>query len=182
MSNDFYKKAIESIIFVSEKPVKLKSLREHFKDLENSELKSILHELISEWDGLDRGFRLVEISDGYHFRTRKQFSEEIINFNKQIKKFRISRAALEVLAITAYKQPVTRLEIDKIRGVDSSGVVNMLLDKRLLSISGRKDVPGRPFLYKTTDEFLETFGLNDLKDLPTITELEEIAMSVDGDN
>ena len=107
-------------------------------------------------------------------RTKSEYSDEIINFNKEIKKFRISKASLEVLAITAYKQPLTRLEIEQIRGVDCSGVINQLLDKRLLEIRGRKDVPGKPFLYGTTSEFLETFNLKNLKDLPTLQEIEDM--------
>lgn len=180
MSNEYYKKTIESIIFVSDRPVKFDSLRLFFKDLKPAELRKIIDELINEWDSIDRGFRLEKVSEGYQFRTRPENSQEIIDFNKEIKKFRLSRAALEVIAIAAYKQPVTKVEIDQIRGVDSSGVVNLLLDRRLLEIKGRKEVPGRPFLYSTTDEFLETFGLNSLKDLPSIKELEEIDKDISG--
>lgn len=174
MSDDYYKKIIESIIFVSEKPVKFNSLKSFFRDLKPTELERIIDELMSEWENLNRGFKLEKVSGGYHFRTRPDNSQHIIDFNREIKKFRLSRAAMEVIAIAAYKQPVTKVEIDQIRGVDSSGVVNLLLEKRLLEISGRKEVPGRPFLYTTTDEFLETFGLNSLKDLPSVTELEDI--------
>ncbi len=174
MSDDYYKRTIESIIFVSEKPVKLNSLKSFFKDLKPSELEKIIEELIDEWEKLNKGFKLEKVSGGYHFRTRSEYSSDILDFNKEIKKFRLSRAALEVVAIAAYKQPVTKVEIDQIRGVDSSGVVNLLLEKRLLEIKGRKEVPGRPFLYSTTDEFLETFGLDSLKDLPSVKELEEI--------
>ncbi|MGH7885089.1 MAG: SMC-Scp complex subunit ScpB, partial [Thermodesulfobacteriota bacterium] len=98
---------------------------------------------------------------------------------KEIKKFRLSRAALEVLAIVAYKQPVSKVEIEKIRGVDCSGVVNVLLDKRFLEIKGRKDVPGKPFIYGTTNTFLETFSLKSLKDLPTLKEIEKINEDLD---
>lgn len=178
LSNEYYKKIIESIIFVSDKPVKVEALKGYFKDLQPSELKEILDELVQEWDKLNRGFKLELVSGGYHFRTRSDLSTEIIEYNKEIKKFRLSRAALEVLAITAYKQPLTRIDVDQIRGVDSSGVLNLLLDKRLIEIKGRKDVPGRPFLYITTEEFLETFGLNSLKDLPSLKELEEISKDI----
>lgn len=174
MSTDYYKKIIESIIFVSEKPVNINSLKSYFKDLEPSEVEKIIEELVNEWKDMNRGFRLEKVSGGYHFRTRPEYGDEIVEYNKEIKKFRLSRAALEVIAIAAYKQPVTKVEIDQIRGVDSSGVVNLLLEKRLLEIRGRKDVPGRPFLYKTTDEFLQTFGLNSLRDLPSLKEIEDI--------
>ena len=130
--------------------------------------------MIADWENAEHGFKLVEVSNGYQLRTIPEYSDEIINFNKEIKKFRISKASLEVLAITAYKQPLTRLEIEQIRGVDCSGVINQLLDKRLLEIRGRKDVPGKPFLYGTTGEFLETFNLKSIKDLPTLQEIEDM--------
>lgn len=174
MSNNDLKKIIEAIIFTSNKPVTIKELKFYFKDIDTKELRTILKELIKDWDQAERGFSLVEVSNGYQLRTKSEYSDEIINFNKEIKKFRISKASLEVLAITAYKQPLTRLEIEQIRGVDCSGVINQLLDKRLLEIRGRKDVPGKPFLYGTTSEFLETFNLKNLKDLPTLQEIEDM--------
>ena len=174
MSNNDLKKIIEAIIFTSNKPVTIKELKFYFKDIDTKELRTILKELINDWDQAERGFSLVEVSNGYQLRTKSEYSDEIINFNKEIKKFRISKASLEVLAITAYKQPLTRLEIEQIRGVDCSGVINQLLDKRLLEIRGRKDVPGKPFLYGTTSEFLETFNLKNLKDLPTLQEIEDM--------
>ena len=174
LSNKDLKKLLESIIFTANKPVTIKELNYYFKDIETKELKSVLKELINEWDNADHGFHLVEVSNGYQLRTKSEYSDEIIDFNKEIKKFRISKASLEVLAITAYKQPLTRLEIEQIRGVDCSGVINQLLDKRLMEIRGRKDVPGKPFIYGTTDEFLETFNLKSIKDLPTLQEIEDM--------
>jgi len=167
------KKAIEGIIFISDKPVTTQRLRQVFSDLSGEEIERFLNELVTEWDSLDRGFKLYEVAGGYQFRTSSQFSDFIIRF-KQLKPFRLSRAALEVLAIVAYRQPVTRIEIDQIRGVDSSGVIALLLERRLIQIKGRKDVIGKPFLYSTTDGFLETFGLGGLGDLPTLKELGEI--------
>ena len=173
MQNNEIKRLIESIIFVSSSPVTLKELNHYFKEYESKDLRKIMKELMEEFENSDRGFELVEISNGYQFRSKPEFAEEIINFNKEIKKFRLSKASLEVLAIVAYKQPITRVEIEQIRGVDCSGVINLLLDKRLLEIKGRKDVPGKPFLYGSTDEFLETFNLKNLKELPTLKEIEE---------
>ncbi len=172
------KKAIETIIFISERPVSSKRLFQVFQDLKKEEIQKYLDELVSEWDALDRGFKLYEIAGGYQFRTNSEYSEIVIRF-KQLKPFRLSRAALEVLAITAYRQPVTRVEIDEIRGVDSSGVIGLLLEKRLIEIKGRKEVIGRPFLYGTTEVFLETFGLKSLGDLPTLKELVEIEKSLE---
>ena len=126
------KKIIESIIFVSDKPVTLHELKSYFKNTDTKIIKNLLKDIHSDWNNLDRGFIMTEISGGFQFRTKSEYSEHIINFNKEIKKFRLSNAALEVLAITAYNQPLTKLEIDKIRGVDSSGVINSLLEKRLL--------------------------------------------------
>ena len=164
---------IESIIFVSDTPVTLNELAGLFNDIERKEVREAINNLEKKWEELNRSFTLQNIAGGYQFRTKSEYSEYIIEFNKKIKKFRLSRAALEVLAIVAYKQPITKVEIEQIRGVDCSGVVNMLLDKTFLQIKGRKDVPGKPFLYGTTEIFLETFSLNSLKDLPTLKEIEQ---------
>lgn len=176
MSNlESLKKIIESIIFASDTPVTVKDLYDVFPEIEKKDIRDSLKSLKKDWMDLDRSFSLENIAEGYQFRTKPAFSEYIVQFNKEIKKFRLSRAALEVLAIIAYKQPVTKVEVDKIRGVDSSGVVNVLLEKRFLEIKGRKDVPGKPFIYGTTDTFLETFSLKSLKDLPTLKEIEKIS-------
>src|SRR5712692_4694075 len=128
MERNYTKRAIECIILVSEKPVSSKELIEVFPDLSKDELKQCIDELINEWNEIGHGFRLQEVADGYQFRTLSDYSEIIIQF-KQSKPFRLSRAALEVLAIVAYRQPITRIEVDQIRGVDSSGVTGLLLDK-----------------------------------------------------
>lgn len=183
MSNtESLKKIFESIIFASESPVTIKELSEVFPDIEKKEIRSALKSLERDWLDLNRSFSLENIAEGYQFRTKPAFSEHIVEFNKEIKKFRLSRAALEVLAIIAYKQPVTKVEVEKIRGVDCSGVVNVLLDKRFLEIKGRKDVPGKPFIYGTTDTFLETFSLKSLKDLPTLKEIEKINEDIEQTN
>jgi segregation and condensation protein B len=173
----YVKKAIESIIFASEKPVSPRAVSQVFPELTSEEINQLLDELVSEWSGLDRGFKLYEVAGGYQFRTSSQYSEVILRF-KESKPFRLSRAALEVLAIVAYRQPITRIEIDQIRGVDSSGVIGVLLDRRLIEIKGRKEMIGRPFIYGTTQEFLETFGLKSLADLPTLKEIEELEKSL----
>ncbi len=176
MEKQYLKKVIECIIFVSEKPLPIQRLLKVLPEVKKTEVIECLEELISEWNSLDRGFTLHEVANGYQFRTNSEFSDEIVRF-KEIKPFRLSRAALEALAIIAYNQPITRLEVDQIRGVDSTGVIGVLLEKRLIEISGRKEVIGRPFLYTTTGEFLETFGLKSLSDLPSLKELEEIEAS-----
>lgn len=171
-------KAIESIIFISERPVSLKDLSKIFTENNKKEIRDALNNLIDYWKESNRGMTLEEVSEGYQFRTRPEYSVFIAKF-KDEKPFRLSRAALEVLSIIAYKQPLTKIEVDHIRGVDSSGVFGMLLERGYIKISGRKEVLGRPFIYETTSEFLETFGLKDLKDLPTLKELEEIEESMD---
>jgi len=173
------KKAIECIIFVSDQPVSVDKLQQVFTELERSDIRKHLKEMIEEWAALDRGILLEEVAGGFQFRTDPAYGEYVTNYNKRIKKFRLSRAALEVLAIIAYKQPVTRVEVESIRGVDSSGVINALLERRILEIKGRKEVIGRPFLYGTTSEFLEVFGLKSLKDLPTLKEIDEISKNLE---
>ncbi|MCY3972892.1 MAG: SMC-Scp complex subunit ScpB [Candidatus Dadabacteria bacterium] len=168
------KKIVEAVIFSSPSPVSPAGLKGALPELSSEDLGAVFKELAEEWKEMDRGVELVKVSGGYQFRTGKDFAPQITGFNKKIKKLRLSKAALEVLAVSAYQQPLTRADIEEIRGVDSSAVVNLLMERGMLEICGRKDVPGRPFLYKTTDDFLKTFGVDKLSDLPTLKEIEEI--------
>lgn len=165
---------IECLIFVSKHPLTIQEISGFLKDVEKKEITAALDELQKRWEETGRSFTLSDVAGGYQFRTRPEYSQYIVEFNKEIKKFRLSKAALEVLAIMAYKQPITKIEVEKIRGVDCSSSVSVLLERRFIEISGRKEVPGKPFLYRTTDLFLETFGLKNLKDLPTVKEIEKI--------
>ncbi len=162
------------MIFISKHPLTIQEISEFLKDVEKKEITAALDELQKRWEDMGRSFVLGSVAEGYQFRTRPEYSQYIVEFNKEIKKFRLSKAALEVLAIVAYKQPVTKIEVEKIRGVDCSSSVSILLERRFIEIAGRKEVPGKPFLYRTTNLFLETFGLKDLKDLPTVKEIEKI--------
>jgi segregation and condensation protein B len=173
------KKAIECIIFISDQPLSVDKLQQVFTEVERGDIRMYLKELALEWAGLGRGIALEEVAGGYQFRTDPAYREHLTIFTKRVKKFHLSRAALEVLAIIAYKQPATRVEVESIRGVDSSGVINALLERRILEIKGRKEVIGRPFLYGTTPEFLEVFGLKSLSDLPTLKEIDEISKNLD---
>lgn len=173
------KKSIESIIFVSGEPVSVDKLAQVFPGIEKAEIRSCIKELLTEWEELGRGIILAHVSGGYQFRTTPGSSDHITNFLKRVKKFRLSRAALEVIAIIAYKQPVTRVEIESIRGVDCSGVINVLMERQIIEIKGRKEVIGKPFLYGTTGEFLEVFGLKSLSDLPTLKEIDEISQNLE---
>lgn len=167
-------KIIECLIFVSEDPLTIQEISSFLKDVDKKEIIDALDELQKFWAEMERGFVLSKIAERYQFRTRSEYSQYIVEFNKEIKKFRLSKASLEVLAIVAYKQPVTKIEVEKIRGVDCSSSVSMLLERRFIETAGRKEVPGKPFLYKTTNLFLETFGLKNLKDLPTVKEIEKM--------
>jgi len=176
------KSIVESLLFVADGPLTLQRLGEVLEESARDEIRSVLDELQAELEKERRGVRLVEIAGGYQLRTPKVNAE-------WVKKLlggrppRMSRATLETLAIIAYRQPVTRAEIETIRGVDVDGVVSTLLERNLIRAVARKDVPGRPFLYGTTPEFLQLFNLKDLSHLPTLKEMEEITLpEVQGDS
>ena len=166
------KALVEGIVFASQHPLRAEQVAE-VVERDVKDVRSALRALVEEYAGLGRGFSLYEVADGFQFRTREEFAEVLRRFSKS-KPFRFSRAALETLAIIAYRQPITRGEIEYLRGVDSGGVLKTLLEKHLLKILGKKDVPGRPILYGTSKEFLELFGLRDLTGLPTLKEFSEL--------
>jgi len=176
------KSIVESLLFVADGPLTLQRLAEVLEGSARDEIGSVLEELQAELENERRGVRLVEVAGGYQLRTPK------VNADWVKKLFggrppRMSRATLETLAIIAYRQPVTRAEIEAIRGVDVDGVVSTLLERNLIRAVARKDVPGRPFLYGTTPEFLQLFNLKDLSHLPTLKEMEEITLpEVQGDS
>jgi len=164
------KAIIEALIFISESPVSLESIHEVLGDISKRDLQDLLAEMIRDYQTASRGFNLIEVGGGYQFRTRTEYAEWIKKL-KKIKPFSLSQPSLETLAIVAYKQPVLRTEIEKIRGVDSGGVLRTLLEKKLIKILGKKDVPGKPLVYGTSKRFLEMFGLKDLSSLPTLKDL-----------
>jgi segregation and condensation protein B len=174
VERDQIKSILESLLFVAEGPLTVQRLADVFGQVEKKEIAGLLEELRAEFDAQGRGFRLHEVAGGYQLRTPRENADWIKRL-QQSKGARMSRATLETLAIVAYKQPITRAEIEKIRGVDVDGVVSTLLERRLVRIAGRKEVAGRPFLYGTTREFLEVFNLKDLSHLPTLKEMEELA-------
>lgn len=166
-------KHIEALVFVSETPLKSERIAE-ILDLKNSEVVNSLRDLSARYDQSESGLQLEEVAEGFQFRTRSEsadYIQQLINSRP----YRFSRAALETLAIVAYRQPATRAEVEYLRGVDSGGVFKTLLEKQLIRILGKKDVPGRPLIYGTTREFLEFFGLRDLSTLPTLKEFSELA-------
>jgi segregation and condensation protein B len=166
--------AIECLLFVTEKPLTLEALREVLPAVDSRTLRGALEALAVEYEARGGGFSLREVAGGYQLHTRPQFAD-IVRRLRQSSPQRLSRAALETLAIVAYQQPVIRAEIERIRGVDCGGVLRALLESRIIRVIGRKEIPGRPLIYGTTRHFLEMFDLKDLKDLPTPKEIETMA-------
>ena len=173
MDDSERKALIESLIFVSETPLSVDRIREILGDLPRKEIQRLLSELVDEYQRTPRGFTLVEVAGGFQFRTRPEHAEWIRKM-KKIRPLGFSPAAMETLAIVAYRQPIVRAEIEKIRGVDCGGVLRTLLERKLIKIIGKKDVPGKPLVYGTTQKFLETFGLKELSSLPTLKDLESL--------
>ncbi|MEE9549113.1 MAG: SMC-Scp complex subunit ScpB [Candidatus Binatia bacterium] len=175
MERSRLKSVVESLLFVSESAVTLERMSALLEGVERKEILSVVEELRSEYEAQGRGFCLVEVASGFQMRTPKENADWVKSFLRG-RAARMSRATLETMAIIAYKQPVTRVEIEQVRGVGIEGVLSTLMERRLVRIVGRKDVPGRPFLYSTTRDFLELFGLNDLTGLPTLKEMEEVSL------
>ena len=182
---------IEAIIYAAETPITLDQIVELVKDnvaVESetelrSQVRAAIEELTTEYAAEGRGIEVRQIAGGYRMSTKPEQHDVVRAFAKSLKPpIRLSLPALETLAVIAYKQPVTVPEISEIRGVDSSGVIATLLDRKLITTSGRKDVVGRPILYKTTKEFLLRFGLKDVNELPSMEEFEKlVAESFQGD-
>lgn len=167
------KNIIESLLFVAEGPLTIDSIKKVLDLTEAKEIRNALAELMDEYETRRGGFLLSEVAGGYQLRSRPEYTEWIKRLI-QPKPYRLSKSALETLAIIAYKQPIIRSDIEHIRGVDCGGVLRMLLERKLIRILGRKEIPGRPLIYATTKQFLQIFDLKDLKDLPTPKEIEEL--------
>lgn len=165
------KPVLEGILFVSDSPIRLETLVEILPELSKEEILEGIGRIKTEYEDGSKGVELVEIAGGYQFRTKPQWAEWVNRLNKG-KTVKLSRSALETLAIIAYRQPIIRPAIEEIRGVDSGSVLRTLLEKGLIKMMGRKDLPGRPMIYGTTKTFLELFGLNTLSDLPTLKEVQ----------
>jgi segregation and condensation protein B len=177
------KPQIEAIIYAAETPITLDQIVNLLKDSEGatddvdlkSQARAAIEELTADYSSENHGIELRQIAGGYRMSTKPEQHDLVRSFAKSLKPpIRLSMQALETLAVIAYKQPVTVPEISEIRGVDSSGVIATLLDRKLITTSGRKDVIGRPILYKTTKEFLLRFGLKDVHELPSMEEFEKL--------
>ncbi|MCB0271471.1 MAG: SMC-Scp complex subunit ScpB [Bdellovibrionales bacterium] len=164
---------LDSLFFVSDRILSLSELEEVLTEFSTKQIKESIQKLIDINQSSETGVELVEVRGGYQYRTKVDNKDWIIRFQKA-KPQRLSRAALESLSIIAYRQPVTRPEVDEIRGVDSSGVIRMLLERGLVRILGKRDEPGHPLLYGTSKEFLSFFNLKNLSDLPPLKEYTEL--------
>ena len=182
----FLKAQLEAIIYAAETPITLEHMFQLVKEsviadgaADQAEVKSrvraALEELVADYTGPNHGIEIRQVAGGYRMSTKPEQHEVVRAFAKSLKPpIRLSLPALETLAVIAYKQPVTVPEINDIRGVDSGGVIGTLLDRKLITTGGRKQVIGRPILYKTTKEFLMRFGLKDVNELPSMEEFEKL--------
>jgi len=172
------KAIIEALVFAAEEPLTVEDLDELFPGAGRDRLQESLDEVVRAWDSLERGLQVIRVAGGYRMTTRPEHGEWVRALFRARNRRRLSGAALETLAIVAYRQPITTPEIQVLRGTDPAGVLQTLLDRRLLRVMGRKKVVGKPLLYGTTQEFLAHFGLNSLTDLPTLQEFGALAASL----
>ena len=168
------RRIVEALVLSSPEPISAEKIAEIIPYCKPGQAKDLINELNTEYAEQDRAFEIWEVAGGFQIRTRAEFSGYLQKLQKE-RALRLSQAALETLAIIAYRQPVTRAEIEDVRGVDAGATVKSLLERHLVRIAGQREVPGRPMLYATTRRFLEVFGLERLKDLPTLRELDELA-------
>jgi segregation and condensation protein B len=164
---------VDSILFVTDGPLSLDRLCTILEEFDREDIRTALNDLTSECNTDRRGVELAQVAGGYQYRSRPEFADYVRRL-KKVKPTKFSPSTLETLAIIAYRQPVTRGEVEYLRGVDSGGILRSLLDKKLIRIIGKKDIPGKPLIYGTTREFMETFNLKDLASLPTLREIEEL--------
>jgi segregation and condensation protein B len=175
MTNEERKAALEAIIYAADEPATIDQLAAALGE-EKLAVQSALDELVAGYAAEERGIEIRAVAGGYKMYTKPQHHDVVRRFIKSLRPpLRLSMPALETLAVIAYKQPVTAPEISDIRGVNTSGVISTLLDKKLITTAGRKEVMGRPILYKTSKEFLMRFGLSDLDELPSLKEFEALA-------
>jgi segregation and condensation protein B len=175
MTNEERKAALESIIYAADEPATIEQLAASLGE-EKLVVQASLDELVASYAADERGIEVRAVAGGYKMYTKPQHHDVVRRFIKSLRPpLRLTMPALETLAVIAYKQPVTAPEIGEIRSVNTSGVLKTLLDKRLITTAGRKEVIGRPILYKTSKEFLMRFGLSDLEELPSLKEFEALA-------
>ena len=159
---------VEALLFASDAPLEAERIRDVLDLSGVAEARALVDELRARYEDASRALTITEVGGGYRMVTRAELAPWLVRLARARTRVRLSRASLEALAIGAYKPPVSRPEVDAIRGVHSAGVLESLMERRLVRIAGRKEAPGRPFLYETTREFLIAFGLRDLGDLPKV--------------
>jgi segregation and condensation protein B len=167
------RQALHALLFVSDRPMSADRLAEALGDMDREMVETLLAELSADLDRIETPYSLREIAGGYQFTTHARYAPHIRRLLQIKKSNRLSKSALETLAIVAYKQPCTRSQVEEIRGVSVSHAFEILQEKRLIKVSGIAEMPGRPKLYRTTDEFLAHFGIKSLKELPSVEELRE---------
>ena len=175
LGRDESRQALHALLFVSDRPMSADRLAESLGDIDKEVVTTLLEELRDELEESTSPYTLREIAGGYQLVTRPQFAPYIRRLLQIKKSNKLSRSALETLAIVAYKQPVTRAEVEAVRGVSVSHAFDILQEKRLVKVAGIAEVPGRPKIYRTTDEFLVHFGIKSLKELPSMEEVREMA-------
>ena len=170
---DNLKAIVESLLFASDAPITIDKIKSVLEVADRKAIREVLTSLTQEYESAKRGFFLSEVAGGFQLRTRPEYRQWIRRL-KETRPARLSRAGMETLAIIAYKQPVLRSDVEYLRGVDCGGTLRTLLERRLIRVLGRKDLPGRPMIYGTTKQFLELFDLKDLNDLPTLKDLKDL--------
>ncbi|TYB30989.1 MAG: SMC-Scp complex subunit ScpB [Candidatus Mcinerneyibacterium aminivorans] len=170
-----FKPIIEALIFTSPSPIKPQKIADIVDEegIGKQSIKDMIEELNEEYELEDRGFKIYKMAGGYEFRSNPEYGKYLKKLFSIKKDYKLSKSVLETLAIVAYNQPVTRMEVEMVRNVDSTYVLNKLIDLEMIKVVGQKDSPGRPLLYGTTSKFLEYFGLDSLSDLPELSEIEE---------
>ena len=164
---------VESMLYAADKPLSAREIHSIIPDAKLPEIKSALKVLQYEYEAMGRSFALKEVANGYQFRSRSEYGAYIMKMLQRSPN-RLSNASMETLAIIAYKQPILRQEVERLRGVDVGGILRALLEKGLVRVMGRKNLPGRPLIYGTTKKFLEVFDLKDLESLPKLKEFQAL--------
>ena len=184
--DSIYKSIIESLIFASDEPISAQEIIKAIKEIDGSDtsitpkdVEKSVTELNDKYNVQEASFKIILIAEGFLFGTKPEYAKYVGFLSSEKTKRRLSQAALETLAIIAYKQPITKPEIENIRGVNSDYMINTLLEKTLITIKGRAETMGRPLIYGTTSEFLKYFGINKITDLPKPREIEEIVKDAD---
>lgn len=178
MEEERLKSILESLLFAAGEPLSIARIAAVLEGVTKAEIQNSLAALGAEYSANNRGLAIEEVAGGFQLRTPKEHAQYVRRL-LAARPPRLSRPLLETVAIIAYRQPITRPEIEQLRGVDTGGVLETLLERRLVKIAGRKEAPGRPMMYATTPEFLEVFGLKDLESLPDLKEFQEIERAVE---